>query len=273
MPNKNSEFDDDFAFEEAEPVGGGKNIAAGPSASNKNAQQLLALLFKHRKILLLIGSIILTAIFMFFGKSNKEKPKPPIENIANTARHLNKETIDTVAKSREEINKMIKQLTTQAETADSEYKNEVKHSLTSINNEINQHFQFIQQLKDTLTDISGALANLNQQVAAIDARVGNLSDNLASLTTDISGVKKVIAEQDLDIVPSNTKPKATRPSLTYKAPEYVVHAIIPGRAWLKSSAGQIITVAEGDLLGDYGSVARINADDNTVLTSSGVTFR
>ena len=52
-----------------------------------------------------------------------------------------------------------------------------------------------------------------------------------------------------------------------------VHAIIPGRAWLKSKDGSTITVTEGDSLERYGKVLVIDASNGVVITSSGVTLR
>ena len=87
---------------------------------------------------------------------------------------------------------------------------------------------------------------------------------------NVKNVKKYIQEEDLDLT-ANVKP--SEQDLFSNTPEYVVHAVIPGRAWLKSSSGQIITVAEGDSFGDYGKIALIDAANNLVRTSSGVVFR
>lgn len=149
---------------------------------------------------------------------------------------------------------------------------EIKQSLDNINKEISQHFSQIQQLKNTLKEISSSLAKINQSIGSMDNKVIGLTETVNVLSSDITGVKKVIAAEDLDIA-SKSQVAQARPTLTYKAPEYVVHAIIPGRAWLKSASGQIITVAEGDVVGDYGTVAVIDAANNLVRTSSGVAFR
>ena len=55
-------------------------------------------------------------------------------------------------------------------------------------------------------------------------------------------------------------------------PEYKVHAIIPDRAWLKSTKGQIVAVAEGDSIESYGRIIVIDAPNSVVLTSSGIAF-
>jgi hypothetical protein len=50
---------------------------------------------------------------------------------------------------------------------------------------------------------------------------------------------------------------------------YIVQAIIPGRAWLKSESGDTVTVAEGDLLKDYGRVTKIDPYDGVVDIDTG----
>jgi hypothetical protein len=55
-------------------------------------------------------------------------------------------------------------------------------------------------------------------------------------------------------------------------PEYKVHAIMSGRAWLKSTEGQIVSVAEGDSIESYGRIIVIDAPNSVVLTSSGIVF-
>jgi hypothetical protein len=50
---------------------------------------------------------------------------------------------------------------------------------------------------------------------------------------------------------------------------YTVQAIIPGRAWLKSDNGDTVTVAEGDILKDYGRITKIDPYDGIVNIDTG----
>lgn len=155
-----------------------------------------------------------------------------------------------------------------------EYKMQAQlhHTVESMTQEITENVNRIKQLEDKLGEMTKLLAKVNQNIGAIDARMLGITESVDSLTRDVSNVKKVIADEDLDLAgPANKSEPKTQ--LTYKPPGYSIHAIIPGRAWLKSSSGQIITVAEGDAVGDYGTVAVIDAANNVVRTSSGVSFR
>ncbi|MFO1258828.1 MAG: hypothetical protein U1E78_10540 [Gammaproteobacteria bacterium] len=59
----------------------------------------------------------------------------------------------------------------------------------------------------------------------------------------------------------------------FASPQITVHAMIPGRAWLKGKEGRIMTVTEGDYIEGYGKVIAIDAGGGVVITSSGLTLR
>ena len=59
----------------------------------------------------------------------------------------------------------------------------------------------------------------------------------------------------------------------FASPTMTVHAIIPGRAWLKGKEGRILTITEGDYVEGYGKVVAIDAPGGVVITSSGITLR
>lgn len=53
----------------------------------------------------------------------------------------------------------------------------------------------------------------------------------------------------------NSITKIQAEKLHYKEQsDYILHAIVPGRAWLRSSRGSIISVVQGDLLANYGKI-------------------
>jgi archaellum component FlaC len=152
---------------------------------------------------------------------------------------------------------------------------EINATLDSISEEMTLNVNQIKHLETTITNLAGSVEQLNKSISAMDNRVLGLTETVDGLAQDLSNVKKVMADEDLDL----TAPKNVRFSgkkmqpISSASTEYSVHAIIPGRAWLKNSAGQIITVTEGDKLGDFGTVAAIDATNGIVRTSSGLTFR
>lgn len=153
---------------------------------------------------------------------------------------------------------------------------EINSALDSISEEMNLNVKQIRQLETSITAIVNSIDQLNRTLSAMDNRVLDLTETVDALSKDLVNVKKIIIEEDLDLTaPATVKftNKRQTESISSNTPSYTVHAIIPGRAWLKSSSGQIITVREGDKVGDYGTVAVIDAGNGLVRTSSGITFR
>ena len=149
---------------------------------------------------------------------------------------------------------------------------EINRTLESITQEMTMNVNQIKQMESSIQEVSQTLSRLNQTIAAMDNRVLGLTETVEGLSQDLVNVKKVITDEDLDLASGAARQSNDQP-LIYSAPEYIVHAIIPGRAWLKSTSGQIITVTEGDTMGDYGKVAVIDAANSLVRTSSGISFR
>lgn len=154
--------------------------------------------------------------------------------------------------------------------AQQEYIKELKNIISNISKDLNNNVDQIKELQNNLIDISKFMSNINNNVNNIDNKVLNLTKSLDSISGEVKNVKKYIQEEDIDL---NVNLKSSEPDLFSNNPEYIIHAVIPGRAWLKNTAGQIITVAEGEQLGDYGKIAVIDANNNLVRTSSGVIFR
>lgn len=171
--------------------------------------------------------------------------------------------------------------------------NEVAQLVDNLH-KLNQQIDFIsnkiKHLDSYTHEISDNLTKLNETINALDTRVVALTNTTTTLSKDVGSVKNEVGhfkevlknEDTLDLSPSSVAPHAPHKrgrgasmdgKISIEEPEYLVHAVIPGRAWLKSARGQILTVTEGDTVGNYGKILVIDAANGVVLTSSGVTFR
>jgi len=154
---------------------------------------------------------------------------------------------------------------------------EFKKTVESLGEEVTLNVNQIKELEIAVDTITNTLNRVSQTVNKLDSRMAGIDDSLNNLSNEIINVKKVMHDEDLDLTSRKTanfsERNAKEQPVVYSSPEYVVHAIIPGRAWLKSSGGQIITVTEGDSVGDFGRIAVIDSLHNVVRTSSGITFR
>jgi len=170
----------------------------------------------------------------------------------------------------------------------------LQDALKSLNQQIDSMLAKINYLDSYTHDMSQHVERLNQAIATmdqrlstsnalIDQRLSTLTNTTSALSQDVGGVKNQVSQvrdtlkdEGLDrpaVLRAPFDQTNTQQTVDIENPEYQVHAVIPGRAWLKSTKGTIITVAEGDSLGNYGKVLVIDAAHGLVLTSSGVTFR
>jgi chorismate mutase len=160
----------------------------------------------------------------------------------------------------------------------------LQDGLNKLNTQIDSILSQIKYLDAYSREVSDNLNRLNESISTMDTRILTLTNTTSTLSKDVGNVKNqvgqvraVLKEDGLDVSDFAPKTKSHTQNksepLTTPEPEYTVHAVVPGRAWLKSTKGQIVTVAEGDTLGNYGKILVIDAANGVVLTSSGVAFR
>lgn len=147
----------------------------------------------------------------------------------------------------------------------------VEEGLTTLSERLDNNVTQLDNLEATINGVADSLVSLTDSLEKMDKRISNLSDRMGSVSSELKKIKQEVGE-DIEEV-STLGLQDEKQTLVYNGPEYVVHAILPGRAWLKSSKGQIVTVSEGDVLGDYGKILVVDSKDGIVLTSSGISFR
>lgn len=138
---------------------------------------------------------------------------------------------------------------------------------------------------------------LDQRMHALETSINALSENgtntnrtIGQLQQDLRALTGIIRNMEAQSRNrAEAEEKARRAAEAAKAaklkkkegpgpeafanPTLTVYAIIPGRAWLRTPANKTITVSEGDPVGEYGKVVKIDAVNGTVVTSSGITLR
>lgn len=181
--------------------------------------------------------------------------------------------------------------------------NKTLDALSKLNQQTEGNLNQVKYLDAYAREVSLNVEKLNTQVVAMDSRIQSLSNLANSLSKDLGKVRNEVGyakrvatnEDNLDVLSPPPRKKGdcgmvmdeggdcsggyaaprkpARVCAGPEEPEYVVHAVIPGRAWLKSCKGQILTVTEGETVGNYGKVLVIDASNSIVLTSSGIAFR
>jgi hypothetical protein len=160
-------------------------------------------------------------------------------------------------------NEMINKLQKQVDDQDAAYKKEIA------------------ELHKNIQEANQQATNANKNVQALQQQVASLSTALQTLTAEVKGVREDQAqaiakaeEQAKAAKVAKAQPAKAQPKTEVAGnPNVTIHAIIPGRAWIRTADGKTITVSEGDSVGEYGKVLKIDAANGVVVTTSGVTIR
>jgi hypothetical protein len=130
------------------------------------------------------------------------------------------------------------------------------------------------------TEVTQKMADYEAQNAALQNKIGELNTRLAGMETTLNRVSEMLnatekeeakpetGESTPNVLNITPPPFVAKPLAEPKA-NYSVQAIIPGRAWLKSEAGETVTVAEGDNIKDFGRVIKIDPYDGIVQVDMG----
>lgn len=135
----------------------------------------------------------------------------------------------------------------------------------------------IQELNKDLELTAGKIVNVEKSLGDIHQDITQLTQIVKSLTEQMGELYASREAQKTD--QANKARKASSiaasdaPKKNIVSQSMTIHAIIPGRAWLRTQEGKTLSVAEGDMLGEYGKILKIDAPTGTVITSSGVTIR
>lgn len=134
----------------------------------------------------------------------------------------------------------------------------------------------IENLEGQVTQLNAQIATNAQQNVANQEQIASL---IKALTASQAQVDKLNAAMQALITAANQATSSGTPSgdqqsgyntgSMQSSADYYVQAIIPGRAWLKNSQGQVITVGPGDPVPGYGTVTNINPQSGSVTTSTG----
>lgn len=123
----------------------------------------------------------------------------------------------------------------------------------------------LQNVNTEINDLQNTERNLQSSLDSINAQLSQLNTTLAVLADKVQTQENRWQQAQKKAMLKKTLP--AKPVI--KRDTYYVIAIVPGRAWLKSSKGVTITVGEGKEIPGYGKVMGIDTDSGHVIMSSG----
>lgn len=123
------------------------------------------------------------------------------------------------------------------------------------------------------------LAEALEKIEDIDEKLSRLSDlqrQMKTLNAQVKSLQSDVLQQATIVGQQQREVNQSRQIAEMKQGEPAgisVQAVIPGRAWLRSETGVLMTVIVGDEVPGYGRVVSIDASSGTVVTSSKAVFR
>jgi intracellular multiplication protein IcmG len=140
----------------------------------------------------------------------------------------------------------------------------VMRQLRTLNRAREQTSDQIGQLNNKLGEVNSSVSETADKLDKLNNSIQRLTEKLIEQQTEINALKKEKKIAQLKKKKAMEKPEAV----------YYVQALIPGRAWLQSTRGDIKTVAKGVELPGYGKVIEIYAKKGEITTTSGkvITF-
>lgn len=151
-----------------------------------------------------------------------------------------------------------------------------KNMVSSLHEQIDQRFaELVTENKVLATQI----INLMKNIRMIQDQTNQLSVSLSN-KQDIAPVEGIPNNNELEqeikvndfteLAATKIKDNVLPPSTKHDdKPEYIVQAIIPGRAWLRGNNNETITVAVGEILPNLGRVVKIDPYNGNVQINNG----
>ncbi len=262
------DFDEEFlpkdSFNpEEQPTFENEEIAPPPQEKRGNILQrhpwitlfaVLVIVFGGYKFWQSLGS---TEIIPAPVKTTQKPAQPVIQNATGTTeiRQID-ERLDTIEQGMNALNNQLSQL------------EGAGNRLTQMEQMVSKIAEEEKGLSATLLRLDAldkqvtALTNIDQRLKSLEAQVGVIASEVELHIT--------VAEQTQRA--ANLSRQAMQAKSMMPIP-MVVQAAIPGRAWLLSDAGELISVARGDDVPGYGRVLNIDPVAGTVTMSSETVFR
>ena len=123
--------------------------------------------------------------------------------------------------------------------------------------------------KTAMTKITAQQAQNTQKIAALQSQVRNMNRQFTDLNTRLKTLLGTLQEQVVGLKKAREAAQKVAVLNKKAQKDYSVQAMIPGRAWLKTSKGQGLSVTQGNVVPGYGVVTDIDVDNGIVRTSSG----
>ncbi len=149
------------------------------------------------------------------------------------------------------------------------------HEAVNFYNQNRQESEQVTQLADTVQNIGEEVSSLQSTTQNLQSTVDTINTQLTQINNALTALtnQMEVQENRWKQLYQKAKPRRVIHKAVVKRDLYQTMAVIPGRAWLKSSRGATITVSVGSVIPGYGTVTHINTQSGVIMTSSGASIK
>jgi hypothetical protein len=125
----------------------------------------------------------------------------------------------------------------------------------------------MQQNQSNREELDKMTESVNKTQSTLDAMQNKIDD----LTQSVNQLS--VQNESLKAMMHKPKVKKIVKHVAQKMESYHIKAIVPGRVWLESDSGKVVTLRVGDSLAGYGMIQLISPQQGLVMTSSGMAIQ
>lgn len=121
------------------------------------------------------------------------------------------------------------------------------------------------------TGVNKELSEVGKQTGSVE-EMRAMRKSIETLVNRIDQYEQKLVKLDMTLSQLSMQLNLLVAQKTAQTDSLTLRAVVPGRAWLVDSQGRTYTVAEGDVVGNFGKIVQIDSDAGRVVTSSGYVF-
>jgi len=130
-----------------------------------------------------------------------------------------------------------------------------------------------QSLATSLAPVHSNIQANATKLDTIETTLDKVNKNISAQTEHLAKIDQTLRKTTalLSLQQAKLKVLMLRHESKMKSEEqdYYVQATVPGRAWLRTKAGKVISVRVGDKVPGYGTVQAIDSQEGMVITNTG----
>jgi len=153
------------------------------------------------------------------------------------------------------------------------FESAVKQQVGAASNQINQNLVTLQQnYQQQQADLLVAQRLAQQEVALARIEVNTLQREVTTMNKEFVKYNQSLQKMNQSLQTTQEQLRLLLAEQEDSSQQFTLRAVVPGRAWVVDADGRTVSIVKGSILGNYGTVTKIDSDQGKVYMSSGYVF-